>query len=332
MAHELDINAGTASFVSSRTDAWHRLGITLPDAFTAEEAMEHGHLGGWDVRKVPMFAQVDTPLLGPINVEVTDRKVVVRDNPVIPDQVDVLGTVGNNYAIIQNEEHAEFLDTLVDESGAHFETAGALKGGSQVFITMKLPGHINVGGVDPVENYLAAINSHDGSMAFTIMVTPVRIVCKNTMNLAFANQSNIVRIRHSAGAHGSISRAREALEMSFNYLDGFQEEAERLINTPMSSAAFEEIIRIEFGAGDDATVNASTRADTKIEELLALFDESETHAEVRNTAWAGLNAMTEWYDHFSPTRGDAREDSRAQNAVFNPKFKNRARDLILAHV
>ena len=31
------------------------------------------------------------------------------------------------------------LDTITDESGAHFETAGALFGGRQVFVTMKLP-------------------------------------------------------------------------------------------------------------------------------------------------------------------------------------------------
>ena len=55
MSHNLDINAGQASFVSARQDAWHQLGTVLPDAFDAASALEYGHLGGWNLRKQPIF-------------------------------------------------------------------------------------------------------------------------------------------------------------------------------------------------------------------------------------------------------------------------------------
>src|SRR5690606_19715075 len=97
-----------------------------------------------------------------------------------------------SYTVIQNEEHAGLLNALVDESGAHFETAGALQGGKRVFITMKLPGHMSIGGVDRVDQYLAAMNSHDGSSAFTFMISPVRIVCQNTLNFALGKASNVL--------------------------------------------------------------------------------------------------------------------------------------------
>src|SRR5690625_7798356 len=58
MAHNLDTTNGQTAFVSARKDAWHHLGVTLPDAFTAEDAMEHGLLGGWNVRTQPLFAHV----------------------------------------------------------------------------------------------------------------------------------------------------------------------------------------------------------------------------------------------------------------------------------
>lgn len=329
MAHNLDTTNGQTAFVSAREDAWHSLGTVLPDVFTAEDAMTHGLLGGWDVRKFPAFA-VD-PKTG-LQIPMPGRNAVVRTNPVTKG-VDFLGDVGDSYHIIQNEEHAGLLNALVDESGAHFETAGAIDGGRRVFVTMKLPGHLKVGGVDPVDQYIAAINSHDGSLSFTMMVTPIRVVCQNTLNLAFGRASNVFRVRHTSGAQKQmVAQAREALNFTFNYLEGFQAEAEQLINTTLTQSAFEQLIEREFGAGADAAAATVTRSDRKIEKMAELFADANTQEGIRNTAWAGLNALTEWYDHFSPTRGEDRDAARATKALMDPSFKNKARDLMLALV
>lgn len=323
MAHNLDITNGIASFADARTDAWHQLGQQVGHAMTAEEAMRLGMLGGWNLRKAPLFAYA-----GDERIVVPAKYAVLRDNPA-EDRADVLGVVGEPYKIIQNEAHADLLNALVDESGAHFETAGAIDGGRKVFITMKLPGYMKVGGVDRVDNYIAAINSHDGSMAFTFMVTPVRIVCENTLNMAFSNHSSTIRVRHTVGADNIlIAQVREALDITFNYLDGFQEEAERLINTTMTQSQFEEIIAREFGAPEGAPLATQTRCENKVLAMAELFADADTHKEVRNTAWAGLNAITEWFDHFSPTRGDDRDGTRAVNAVMDNVFKNRALAMI----
>lgn len=328
MAHELDINDGIASFVSANgLDAWHRLGETRPGMITAEEAMEFGRLGNWDVRKSPLFTDVNG-----VKIEVPDRSAIIRTNPVLgtPDYLGVAGKT--SYTIIQNEEHADFLNTLVDESGAHFETAGALRGGRQVFITMKLPGHMLIGGVDQVDTYIAAVNSHDGSLAFTLMATPVRIVCANTLNMAFADNTHIVRIRHTSGATKHVAEARQALDLTFDYLDGFQEQANQLIDTTLTEIQFEEIMQAAFGAGEDASKLAITRSNNKVAEIMGLFADASTQEGIRNTAWAGLNAMTEWYDHHAPVRGDQRDTQRALNAVFETSFKNQALDMMMALV
>lgn len=324
MAHNLDIANGIASFADARSDAWHQLGQQVGHAMTAEEALRYAMLAGWNLRKAHLFAYA-----GDQQIIIPGKYAVLRDNPVVADQTDALGVVGEPYKIIQNEAHADLLNTLVDESGAHFETAGAIDGGRKVFVTMKLPGFMKVGGVDRVDNYIAAINSHDGSMAFTFMVTPVRIVCENTLNMAFSNCSSTIRIRHTVGAHNIlVNQVREALDITFNYLDGFQEEAERLINTTMTQSQFEEIIAREFGAPEGAPLATQTRCENKVLAMAELFADADTHKEVRNTAWAGLNAITEWFDHFSPTRGDDRDGTRAVNAVMDNVFKNRALAMI----
>lgn len=334
MSGNLDINNGVASFVSARLDAWHHMGTVLPDTFTAEDAMKHGLLGGWKLRKVAINAQVSEKK----QLIIPSQYAVVRDNPVIKDQSDIMGVVGEKYTIVQNEELAGLLNLLVDESGAHFETAGAIDGGRKVFITMKLPGNIRIGGSDRVDNYIAVMTSHDGSTSTVFMVTPVRVVCENTLNLAFNGASNLFRVRHTIGAHKIlIQQAREALDFTFDYLEGFQEQAEKLINTTLTQNQFEEIIAREFGAPEDSPVSTITRTENKLDQMAHLFADAQTQDGIRGTAWAGLNALTEWYDHFSPVRGaginTGTEDAlRSRKALLDPDFKNQALRMMLARV
>lgn len=328
MVANLDTTNGVTAFIDSQSDAWHQLGQSVGRSFTAEEAMTEGLLGGWNTRKAPLWADTEAGSL-----HVPGKYAVLRTNPVAPTQTDVLGVVGNAYKVIQNEEHAALLNALVDESGAHFETAGSLDGGRKVFITMKLPEHMLIGGKDQVDTYIAAVNSHDGSTPFTIMTTPVRIVCQNTLNMATGAASNMFRVRHSSGAEKIIrAEARQALELTFKFLGSFQEEAEKMIQTTLTDAAFAEIVLKEFGPSEDAAKGTVTRSMAKVEEMVALFTSAATQAEVRNTVWAGYNAMTEWADHMAPTRGDEREDARAMNAILRPELKIRARELMMALV
>ena len=318
MAHNIETNGSQAAFLSARQDAWHRLGITLPDTFTAEQAMEEGYLGGWNLRKEPI--QTETGII------IHGKNGVVRDNP-FTGVAEALGVVGDSYTLVQNEEHAEFLNALVDESGAHFETAGSIDGGRKVFITMKMPQHLTVGGSDLVEHHIAAINSHDGSMAFTLLVTPVRIVCQNTLNVALSQNKSIHRIRHTKGATKAVAQARESLNLVFKYIDGFQEEADRLINTSLTEAEFVSIIEREFGAPENAAPGTVSRASNRMDQMVELFVEANTQEGIRDTAWAGFNALTEWFDHFSPTRGGDPDQLRAVNAVLSPDFKQKALSL-----
>lgn len=329
MGHNLDITDGVASFASAREDAWHSLGVTFPTAMTAEEALRESHLAGWNLRKEPMFVRTESGL----EIPATGRFAVVRDNPIRKGQVDFLGDVGTAYRVWQNEELTALLESLVDQSDGQFETAGALDNGRKVFVTMKVPSHIRIGGVDSVDMYLAVITSHDGSMSHTVMVTPVRIVCQNTLNCAFGNHKAMFKVRHTRGSETlMMQQAREMLDLSFGWMEGFQEEAEQMIQTTLTQQRFEEIIAKEFGAGEDAAAATQTRVEKKLDKMAELFADSFTHEGVRETVWAGFNALTEWNDHFSPTRGETPDTDRAIKAVTDPWFKDKARKIMLALV
>lgn len=313
--------------ITTRTNAWGTLSqAKFHDGvgMTAAEVLREANLAGWNLRKEPAYTFVDGEA-----VPMTGRYAVVRDNPTT-GRPDVVGDVGEAYNVIQNEDHISFLDTLVDESGANFATAGASPDGKRVFVTMRLPGHISVGGVDRIDNYIAAVNSHDGSSSFRLMVTPIRLVCENMMNIALSKAEKSMTIRHTSGAaQRKVTQARQALDIVFDYLDDFQTTANRLINTELTQIEFEKMIAKEFGAGENASAAARTRAESRVDELMTLYFDSYTHEAVRDTAWAALNTLTEWSDHFAPVRGGEEDLRRADRALFAPGFKDRATAMVL---
>jgi hypothetical protein len=143
--------------------------------------------------------------------------------------------------------------------------------------------------------------------------------------MGFMGRPAMYTVRHTKNStRGLVGEARRVLDLSFAYLDGFQEQAERLINTTLTEARFEEIIMAEYGPKEDAGAAARTRAERKVEQMLDLFTEADTQAGIRGTAWAGLNAITEWNDHFQPVRGNDRHATRTTKAVLDPSFKNKA--------
>lgn len=331
MAHELETwSDGSASFVSARQHGWHRLGTVLPAEFDAAAAMSHAKLGGWKVRKEPLRTAPIISTEGVTTLEVPDQFATVRTNPVT-GRPDVLGVVGRGYTPIQNEEHADLLDTLVDESGAHFETAGSLRGGRQVFITMKMPSTMLIGGVDPVDLYLVALNSHDGTSAFRLLVSPVRVVCANTQAAAISRARSSFSIRHTSGARGNIEQARQALGLTFAYAEAFQAEADALIAQSCTDTEFAAIVA-QLWPIDVKSERSKSIGANRSHALNGLWRQSATNDGIRGTRWAAYQAITEYTDHFSPV-GDKRnpDGARAERALTSSsvgQIKTRAFDLL----
>ena len=210
------------------------------------------------------------------------------------------------------QRHAT-LDGPPERGGAHFETAGSLRGSRSVFLSMKLPRTMNIGGIDPVDLYLIALNSHDGTSAFRLLVSPVRVVCANTQALALRRAQSSFSIRHTSGAKGNIAQAREALGLTFKYAEVFEREAEQMIQASLTDAQFEQIIgklwTTESESKRSATITAN-RADV----LTGLFSDAPTNASIRGTRWAGYQAITEYLDHFAPVAGGT-DTARAERVA-----------------
>jgi phage/plasmid-like protein (TIGR03299 family) len=264
------------------------------------------------VRKSPLQT-VDLTEDGVSTLEVPGHFATVRTNP-FTGATEPLGVVGAGYRPIQNEDHCEILNRLVDDSGAVFDTAGSLRGGRQVFVSLRLPQTMRIGGSDEVNVNIVALNSHDGTSAFRLLVTPVRVVCANTQAAALANPSASISIRHTASAKGRVAAARDALGLSFAYVEEFEAHAEAMIQQSLTDAEFARMTAQLFPAPDR---DAGTRAENAHRErqyiLNRLWADADTQAGIRGTAWAGYQAVAEYVDHYSPVR--IRGDKATARAV-----------------
>ncbi|MFE9604558.1 DUF932 domain-containing protein [Streptomyces hokutonensis] len=302
MAHEIEqFTDGTAAFASANESAWHKLGTVTEGAMTAEEAMSLASLSGWNVRLLPLTATEITPD-GTTPVEVPEHFASARTHPKT-GRTQTLGVVGTDYFPVQNEEHAEFLNLLSDESGAHFETAGSLRDGRQVFLTMKLPQSLTIGGNDAVDLYIAAINSHDGSSAFRIITTPVRVVCANTARAAIAGARSSFVVRHTAGAKARIAQARSALGLTARYAEEFEKAAQRMIQAEMTLSELKSVVDEMWPVQDNDSPRKKTNQRQRWGTISNLFEIADTQAGIRGTRWAGYNALTEYANHVAPAQG-----------------------------
>lgn len=324
MSHEIEhFEDGSDAFVGARTPAWHKLGTILPSGVTAEQAMDLARLGDWQIEKSPVQA-VFTRITGSgEHREVTEmlptQYALTRINPVTGRREPLGGKwqrcVGERYEIMPNEHLTDFLQALVDESGAFIETAGSIHGGADVFVTAKLPDTMQVGGRDAVDQYVVVTNNHNGSSAVTGAVTPVRVVCANTLAAALRGARSAYHVRHTLGAKANVAEARRVLGLSFRYLEDFQAEADRMIDQEYTDREFKELVSgLWAPVGDTATPRSKTMEDNRNRTLRWLFSAADTNDGIHGTRWGAYQAVTEYLDHYSPVKGRGLDSEAARAA------------------
>ncbi|MHB1010944.1 MAG: DUF932 domain-containing protein, partial [Propionibacteriaceae bacterium] len=173
---------------------------------------------------------------------------------------------------------------------------------------------LSIGGTDRVDLNIAALNSHDGTSAFRVLVTPVRVVCANTQHAALANHVSSWSIRHTRNAKAAVQVARDSLGLTFAYVEAFQAEADRLIDTATTDAQFFALVADLFGAPDHDAPARTRHAHTQRRQTLAhLWHDADTQHGITGTAWGAYQAVTEYVDHYAPVR--ERRDPATARAV-----------------
>ena len=328
MAHDLETQNGKASFASFREPAWHGLGTVFTEEKNTAEMLEAANLNGWNVRLEDM----------PIPAHLTSDKeyqYVIRTNPTDNTQKDVLGVVGQRYVPLQNEDLFSFGDNILD-GGGRWETAGSIKGGRVVFGALALEREtvLDPNGVsDVVKTYLLINTTHDGSIAIQASITPVRVVCANTLNLALngvgrKNKNGVkqsFKIRHTQTAEGKIQIARQTLGLANQYMDEFDKMAHAMIQTEVNAKTFYDIILAAYPKPEKDTKGAIKKWENKVDIINDIYT-GEFNGMIAGSAWGAFNALTERLDWYRSARGGNNESILASASGFDPAInaeKNR---------
>lgn len=318
MSHELEYVNGHASYVG-REPAWHRLGTVFQDGLTYEKAIQTANLNDWNVRAEPLVATV-----GKRSFQIEDKQAILRDNPA-DAEVEVIAVVGDRYRAVQNEQ-AFAVAPFLEELGAKVETAGSIRGGRQVFLTLTMPNGVVIdpsGAGDAINNYLALWTSHDGSLAVEASATPVRVVCANTLDAALGDAKRAYKVRHTATAQDRLAEAQQIFLRANRYFEAVAEEAAKLIQVEVDNKAFFEIVqRVYPKPGTEGGPAESKRGKTvwtkKVDKLHEILN-SQTNTNIKGTAWGAYSAMTERIDwHRKARGGDGSSIAIAASGVAGP--------------
>lgn len=315
MAHNLNQTNGKWSFASANEKAWHGLGQIVDGAMTSEQAIKLAGLD-YEVVKQPVFTMV-----GETKTEITGKFATVRKDTGAP-----LGIVGSRYQIVQNEEAFKFFDAITGKGEAMYETAGALGAGETVFITAKMPKYIRIAGTDDVsEVYVMLKSTHDGSGAVIAAITPIRVVCQNTLNAALSNMINSVSIRHTKNAGYNLEQAHKLLGISHKYIDQVNELFNHMTKIQIKDSAARDLVKKLFASQKED----SSRALNIQQDVLKSYFSGVGQDGIVGTGWGLYNGITHYLNHGKNYRtGESRLESIIGGS--SEKKQNEAIELILA--
>ena len=307
--------ANVETMFYTREKPWHGLGTMVAEAPNSKDALRLAGLN-WKVLQKPVYTENEELVQGyKANVRDTDRKV--------------LGVVTDRYKVIQNEEAFAFTDTLLGE-GVRYETAGSLQEGRRVWMLARLPREFIIGG-ERVSPYMVFFNTHDGSGAVKTALTPIRVVCNNTLNLALRTAKRSWSMIHTGDISGKIEEAKNTLLLADEYMTALGQEFENLRKIKLSEKQVLDYIKILLPMEENYSLLQKRGVEKLRADMKMRYFDAPDLKDVGNNGYRFVNAVSDFATHSTPRRKTAnyKENIFARTADGNPMI-DRAYQLVKA--
>lgn len=294
-------------FSGNGVTPWHGIGEVIKGTLSSEEAIKVAGLD-WDVIPKPIYDEFGREIPGfKVNQRSSDQKN--------------LGIVTNRYKIVQNREAFAFTDALLGE-GVQYESAGSLASGKRVWMLARLENTtIAEENIDP---YLVFTNSHDGTGAVRVAITPVRVVCQNTLNLALQNASRHWSCAHKGDIQSKLEEARYTLESAERYMKALEEEFGELKMKKLSDSQVDQmtdkLLEIEFADLFKKAVKTGKVVDfkealrqqkyedklkRKKDDILTIYHDKPDLRGTEKSAFRFVNAVSDYSTHTTDHKNTA---------------------------
>ena len=279
-------NVETMAFVGEVP--WHGLGTKVDHAMNSDEAL-HAAALDWDVTSEPVFVN---------DQEVDNYRANVRSS-----DGSVFGIVTERYRIVQNRDAFSFTDYLLKNDlgiPVTYETAGALDGGRRVWLLAHLPPERVLG--DEIVPYLVFTNSHDGKGSIRIAVTPTRVVCANTLQIAMQSAKRVWSTRHIGDINPKLKEAEETLLRTQAYMKGLSDQASTLQAIKVGPKLIEEFLEQVFPVSKLASDRQIANNDLVKQLVLDIYSSKPDLQNFKGTGWGIYNALADYESHSMPLR------------------------------
>lgn len=264
---------------------WHQLGVKVDEALSSQQAIKMAGLD-WTVDAQPIQVVGGQVIDGmKANVRSSDHKV--------------LGVVSDRYKIVQNADAFAFTDILLGE-GVKYETAGSLSSGKRVWLLAKMETSKVCG--DDVEPYLVFTNSHDGSGAVKVAVTPIRVVCQNTLTLALSTAKRTWSTKHCGDIQGKMDDARNTLGFAASYMENLKEEADKLTQVVVLAPQFADFLIKMFPTNSKMSERQIANVENQRKAVAEIYNHKDDIQKFHGTAYGVLNAIADHLPHMIPSR------------------------------
>lgn len=222
-----------SGFSANGIELWHGLGEIIKDAPTSEDVIRIAGLD-WDVIPKPIYDEFGRELPGyKVNIRSSDNMA--------------LGIVTDRYKVVQNREAFAFTDELLGQ-GVRYETAGSLASGKRVWMLARMENTWLA--EEEISPFMVFTNSHDGTGAIRVAMTPVRVCCENTLNLALKTADRHWSCVHKGDIMGKLEEARFTLASAERYMKALEEEFGELKLKKVTDKQVEDmtdkLLEIEF--------------------------------------------------------------------------------------
>ena len=299
----------------SREAPWHGLGVRVDEALSSDEALEKSGLD-WRVIQRPIMTSSYDEIKGfKANIRETDNRV--------------LGVVSDRYKVVQNQSAFAFTDALLGE-GVKYETAGSLYEGKRVWLLAKLPERYRLEW-EEIESYLVFSNTHDGSGAIRVAITPIRVVCQNTLNLSLRTAKRVWSTIHVGNLANKMDEAHCTLSLAQNYMNELGTEIDRLSQINLSDSKAVEYINTLLPMDAEPTEQHAKNINRIREDLTVRYFDAPDLRSVGKNAYRFICSVSDFATHAPPLREtiNYRENLFAKTVHGNPLI-DKAYEIVLA--
>ena len=218
----------------------------------------------------------------------------------VKDDGTPLGIVTTKYKVVQNADAFGFLDSLISD-GMKLERAGGLQDGRKVFVLARMPEKYIISG-ESISPYIVFINSHDGTGSIKVLMTPIRMICLNMLNLALENATRSWSAIHCGDVDNKLEDARNTLLYAERYMNALGSEIEDMKHTILSEKDVFRMVDELLPTEDDMSEIQKKNIKKQRDDILSRFFHAPDLADMKCTAYRFINAVSDFATHSEPIR------------------------------